>query len=186
MVVTGFFAQCEFTADCNIRPWYWSSVLYSLISSGENSAFDHFAAAIANHYNLALSFRQVPITAGWTDALWYGSNVLCWIFSMDIKVNFLIKCLQTLTIDRIGFLVTKSLFWWPRGFAHWYNIHSHTGVPCSLNLSWVAAGLIWAAALLRNSIDCHMGLMLWCTRCCGSGGGGGTEQRSMIVVLCYQ
>ena len=27
--------------------------LYSLISSGENSACTHFAAAIANHYNLA-------------------------------------------------------------------------------------------------------------------------------------
>ena len=44
---------------------------YSLISSGENSAFAHFAAAIANHYNLAFSFHQVPITAGWTEAAWY-------------------------------------------------------------------------------------------------------------------
>ena len=32
------------------------------------SAFAHFAAAIANHYNLAFSFHQVPITAGWTEA----------------------------------------------------------------------------------------------------------------------
>ena len=33
--------------------------------------FAHFAAAIANHYNLAFSFQQVPITAGWTEAAWY-------------------------------------------------------------------------------------------------------------------
>ena len=39
-----------------------------LISSGKNSAFAHFAAAIANHYNVALSFHQVPITAGRTEA----------------------------------------------------------------------------------------------------------------------
>ena len=37
---------------------------YSFISSGENSAFAHFAAATANHYNLAVSFHQVPITGG--------------------------------------------------------------------------------------------------------------------------
>ena len=36
-----------------------------------NSAFAHFAAAIANHYNLAFSFHQVPITTGWTEAVWY-------------------------------------------------------------------------------------------------------------------
>ena len=45
---------------------YWNSFLYSLISSGEDSAFAHFAANIANHYKLAFSFHQVPITAGWT------------------------------------------------------------------------------------------------------------------------
>ena len=28
-------------------------------------------AAIANHYNLAFSFHQVPITAGWTKAAWF-------------------------------------------------------------------------------------------------------------------
>ena len=46
-------------------------LLYSLISSGENSAFAHFTAAIANHYNLTFSFHKVPITAGWTEAAWY-------------------------------------------------------------------------------------------------------------------
>ena len=61
----------EFSRLYNLRPWYWNSFLYSLISSGENSAFAHFAAAIANHYNLAFSFHQVPITAGWTEAAWY-------------------------------------------------------------------------------------------------------------------
>ena len=52
----------------NLRPWYWNSFLYSLISSGESSAFAHFAVAIANHYNLAFLFHQVPIPAGWTEA----------------------------------------------------------------------------------------------------------------------
>ena len=50
----------------NLHLWYWNSYLYSLISSGEDSAFAHFAAAIANRYNLAFSFHHVPITAGWT------------------------------------------------------------------------------------------------------------------------
>ena len=45
--------------------------LYSLISSGENSAFSHFAAAKANYYNLAFSFHQVPITSGWAEAAWH-------------------------------------------------------------------------------------------------------------------
>ena len=41
---------------------------YSFISSRENSAFAHVAAAIANRYSLAFSFHQVPITAKWTAA----------------------------------------------------------------------------------------------------------------------
>ena len=52
-------------------PGIGTHYFYSLISSGENSAFAHFAAAIANHYNSAFSFHQVPITAGWTEASWY-------------------------------------------------------------------------------------------------------------------
>ena len=32
-----------------------------------SSPLMHFAAAIANHYNLAFSFHQIPITAGWTE-----------------------------------------------------------------------------------------------------------------------
>ena len=55
----------------NLHPWYWNSLSYSLISSGENSAFVYFAAAIANHYNSAFSFHWVAITAGWTEVAWY-------------------------------------------------------------------------------------------------------------------
>ena len=33
------------------------SLIYCLISFGENSALAHFAAAIANHYNLTVSFH---------------------------------------------------------------------------------------------------------------------------------
>ena len=56
------------SADFTIYAPGIGTLSYSLISSGENSAFAHFAAAIANHYNLAFSFHQVPITAGWTEA----------------------------------------------------------------------------------------------------------------------
>ena len=38
--------------------------MYSLIQSGENSAFAHFAKAIANHHNSAFSFHQVPSPPG--------------------------------------------------------------------------------------------------------------------------
>ena len=44
---------------------------YGFISSREISAFVHFAAAIATHCNLASSFHQVPIIAGWTVVVWY-------------------------------------------------------------------------------------------------------------------
>ena len=43
------------SADC--RP-----TIYTL-SSGENSAFANFSAAIVNHYNVAFSFHRVPIIA---------------------------------------------------------------------------------------------------------------------------
>ena len=60
------------SADCTIyTPGIWNTLFYSLISSWENSAFAHFATAIANHYNSAFSFHQVPITAGLTEAAWY-------------------------------------------------------------------------------------------------------------------
>ena len=49
----------------------WYTLLYSLIASGENLAFDHFAAAIANHYSSAFSVHQVPITAEWTEVAWH-------------------------------------------------------------------------------------------------------------------
>ena len=42
--------------------WYWNTLFYSLISSGENSAFANSAADVVNHYNVAFSFYQVPIT----------------------------------------------------------------------------------------------------------------------------
>ena len=45
------------SADYNLHPWYWNTIFYGLISSGENSAFVHYAAAIASHYNLAFSFH---------------------------------------------------------------------------------------------------------------------------------
>ena len=41
-------------------PLLLEHTFYSLISSGKNSAFGNFAAAAANHYNLAFLFHQVP------------------------------------------------------------------------------------------------------------------------------
>ena len=58
----------QFSRLNNLHPWYQNSLIYSLSLSGKNSAFVHFAAAIANHYNSAFSFHQVLITAGWTEA----------------------------------------------------------------------------------------------------------------------
>ena len=57
------------SADFTIYALGIETLSYTVSSfSGENSAFAHFAAAIANHYNLVFSFHQVPITAGWTEA----------------------------------------------------------------------------------------------------------------------
>ena len=50
--------------DCTIYIPGIGTLFYRLISSQGNSVFAHFTAAIANHYNLAFSFHQVPITAG--------------------------------------------------------------------------------------------------------------------------
>ena len=66
-----FIAQiyhCEFSRLCNLHPWYWNTLFYSLISS-ENSAFAHTPAFIANHYNVVFLFHWVLITNG-CEALW--------------------------------------------------------------------------------------------------------------------
>ena len=52
----------------NLHPWYWNSLLYSIISSEENSA--HFLKTMP-FTSLHFSFHQVPITVGWTEAAWY-------------------------------------------------------------------------------------------------------------------
>ena len=60
----------EFSRLHNLHPLYWNSLLYGLISSGENSA--HFLQLLPFTI-LNCSFHQVPITAGWTEleAAWY-------------------------------------------------------------------------------------------------------------------
>ena len=50
-------------ADCTIYIPGIETHFYSLISSGENSAFAYSAAAIVNHYNVAFSFHHLSITA---------------------------------------------------------------------------------------------------------------------------
>ena len=39
----------------NLHPWYWNAIFYSLISSGENSAFAHSAA---NRYQSLLGRQR--------------------------------------------------------------------------------------------------------------------------------
>ena len=56
----------EFSRLHNLHPWYWNSLLYGLISSGENSA--HFLQLLPFTI-LHSSFHQVPITAGWTEGM---------------------------------------------------------------------------------------------------------------------
>ena len=58
------------SAACAIYTAGIGKLFYSLISSGENSAFAHISASIASHYNSAFSIHQVPITAGWTETAW--------------------------------------------------------------------------------------------------------------------
>ena len=48
----------------NLHSWYWNTLFYNLISSGENSVFVYSAVAITDPYNVAFLFHQVPITAG--------------------------------------------------------------------------------------------------------------------------
>ena len=62
----------EFSRIHNWHLWYWNSLLYSLISSGEHSTFAHFAAAIANHYNF--TFLVPPGTHNW----WVDKGGMIW------------------------------------------------------------------------------------------------------------
>ena len=60
------------SADCTIYTPGIGTLSFTVSSPlGGIQHLRTFAAAIANHYNLAFSFHQVPITAGWTEAAWY-------------------------------------------------------------------------------------------------------------------
>jgi hypothetical protein len=47
-------------------PWYWNSLYYGLISRGECSALQ----LLMPFTQYQFSFQQVPITAGWPEAMW--------------------------------------------------------------------------------------------------------------------
>ena len=51
----------------NLHPWFWNSILYSLIFSWDNSA--HFLQLMPFTV-LHFSFHHVPIAAGWAKAVW--------------------------------------------------------------------------------------------------------------------
>ena len=60
----------EFSRLHNLHSWYWNSLLYDLISSGENSA--HFLQLMPfTILHSPFYFHQILITAGWTEAAWY-------------------------------------------------------------------------------------------------------------------
>ena len=56
------------SADCTIYTPDIVTHSFMVSSPLRSSAFLHCVAAIANHYNLAFSFHNVAITAGWTEA----------------------------------------------------------------------------------------------------------------------
>ena len=91
-----------------LHPWYRNSVLYSLISSRgiqHLGTFCAFATAIENHYNLAFSFHQVPITAGWTEAAWYDRlaqhNITTSMISCYINDIMLLTCIVNCISTRV-------------------------------------------------------------------------------------
>ena len=55
---------CEFCELCNVLPWYWNTLFYSLVSSEENSLFTQLVATIASHNNLAFLVQLVPTLLG--------------------------------------------------------------------------------------------------------------------------
>ena len=61
---------------------------YSFISSGKNSAFAHFAAAIAILHNLAFLSHLVPVTVGWTEVAWYERLAQDLIFNQIVFLRW--------------------------------------------------------------------------------------------------
>ena len=141
-----FFYSLIFNRLHNLHPYlypYWNSLLYSFISSWEKSAFVHFAAAIASHYNLAFLFHRVPITAGWTEVAWYErlarhlhvAGSVTRRFSLTMKLlpdNSLCSQIKTLSLQSIKF-----------AWALWFTI----SVPC---LYWACHPCRWILLPICN------------------------------------
>ena len=53
-----------------LRPWYWNLLLNGLISGKNSALFQQLLPIIIRH----VSFHQVPITAGWTEAAWNNDD----------------------------------------------------------------------------------------------------------------
>ena len=79
---------------------------------GENLAFAHFAVATAKYYNLGFLFHQLPITAGWTEAVWYerlAQHLYTWLAAWlehgsPVQVLTSAPCCLT------------SVIWWELGY----------------------------------------------------------------------
>ena len=64
----------EFSRLYNLHPWYWNSLFYGLISSGENSVHSgensvHFLQLMPFTIFHFFLFHQEPITAGWAGSM---------------------------------------------------------------------------------------------------------------------
>ena len=87
----------------NLHQWYWNSLLYGQISSGENSK--HFLQLMPFTI-IHFSFHQVPITGGWTEAVWeacqtplhMASIMLCSVTVIPLLATFSLNVLFTLRL----------------------------------------------------------------------------------------
>ena len=101
-----FIVWCpiEFSRLHNLHPWYWNSLLYCLISCGENSV--HFLQLMPFTV-LHVSFHQIPITAGWTEAAWYerlAQHSYTWPAAW--------RALVTHPSSNQAWRCLTSVFWW--------------------------------------------------------------------------
>ena len=129
--------RLEFSRLHNLHPLLWNSLLYNLISSGENSAFAHFAAAVANNYNLAFLFHQVSNTliafSGALPSFIIIRNMVLKCPSSAISLN--VKTVHTThTFFQISRVTCHFALWWKPINSQWMNCH--VDECCYTHVKW--------------------------------------------------
>ena len=123
------------SADFTIYTPGIGTLSYSLIPFWENSAFVHFSAAIANHYNLAFPFHQVPITAGWTGAAYERLAQHLYTWPSAWLKHWL--PIQVLTGLGVAYLLWSNGNWLPLSHMLPYrNIHEPVGTFNMNGITW--------------------------------------------------